>query len=96
MLSWRLLLQTGEPQYADLIERTLLNGILVSPREDGRAFYYANTLHQRTAGEAETADGELSERAEATLARAVVRGFVLPDECLPHAGEPSRLRGHIG
>ena len=66
MLSWRLLLRTGEPQYADLIERTLLNGIFVSPREDGRAFYYANTLHQRTAGEEETEAG-LSERAEATL-----------------------------
>ena len=66
MLSWRLLLRTGEPRYADLIERTLLNGIFVSPREDGRAFYYANTLHQRTAGEEETAAG-LSERAEATL-----------------------------
>ena len=66
MLSWRLLLRTGEPQYADLIERTLLNGIFVSPREDGRAFYYANTLHQRTAGAEETEAG-LSERAEATL-----------------------------
>ena len=66
MLSWRLLLQTGEPKYADLIERTLLNGILVSPRVDGRAFYYANTLHQRTIG-TENADGELSERAEASL-----------------------------
>lgn len=66
MLSWRLLLRTGEPQYADLIERTLLNGIFVSPREDGRAFYYANTLHQRTPGAEET-EAELSERAEATL-----------------------------
>ena len=66
MLSWRLLLQTGEPKYADLIERTLLNGILVSPRVDGRAFYYANTLHQRTVG-TENADEELSERAEASL-----------------------------
>ncbi|WP_354002945.1 glycoside hydrolase family 127 protein [Microbacterium elymi] len=66
MLSWRLLLRTGEPKYADLIERTLLNGILVSPREDGRAFYYANTLHQRTASTGESEAG-LSERAEATL-----------------------------
>ena len=66
MLSWRLLLSTGEPKYADLIERTLLNGIFVSPREDGRAFYYANTLHQRTA-DPEQADIGLSERAEATL-----------------------------
>ena len=35
MLSWRLLLQTGEPKYADLIERTLLNGMLVSPVRTG-------------------------------------------------------------
>jgi DUF1680 family protein len=66
MLSWRLLLQTGEGKYADLIERTLLNAVLVSPRADGRAFYYANTLHQRTLG-AMPAEDELSERAEATV-----------------------------
>ncbi len=66
MLSWRLLLQTGEPKYADLIERTLLNGVLVSPRADGKAFYYANTLHQRRRG-TEGAEGELSERAESSL-----------------------------
>jgi DUF1680 family protein len=66
MLSWRLLLQTGEGKYADLIERTLLNAVLVSPRADGRAFYYANTLHQRALGAAPEED-ELSERAEATL-----------------------------
>lgn len=50
MLSWRLLLQTGDEKYADLIERTLLNGILVAVREDGGAFFYTNTLHQRTPG----------------------------------------------
>ena len=50
MLSWRLLLATGEDKYADLIERTLLNNVLASPRADGRAFYYTNTLHQRTPG----------------------------------------------
>ena len=66
MLSWRLLLQTGAARYADLIERTLLNAFAVSPRADGRAFYYANTLHQREHG-AEPADDELSERAEASL-----------------------------
>jgi len=49
MLSWRLLLRTGESKYADLMERTLLNNILASPREDGRGFFYTNTLHQRTA-----------------------------------------------
>jgi hypothetical protein len=50
MLSWRLLLATGEDKYADLIERTLLNNVLASPRADGRAFFYSNTLHQRTPG----------------------------------------------
>jgi DUF1680 family protein len=66
MLSWRLLVQTGDARYADQIERTLLNAVLVSPRADGRAFYYANTLHQRAVGAA-TADDELSERAEASM-----------------------------
>lgn len=66
MVSWRLLLQTADPAHADLIERTLLNAVLVSPREDGRAFYYANTLHQRELA-SETHDDELSERAEANL-----------------------------
>lgn len=66
MLSWRLLVQTGDARYADQIERTLLNAVLVSPRADGRAFYYANTLHQRAAGAA-TTDDELSERAEASM-----------------------------
>ncbi|GAA1447862.1 glycoside hydrolase family 127 protein [Leifsonia poae] len=66
MLSWRLLLATGEAKYSDLIERTLLNAVLVSPREDGKAFYYTNTLHQRTLG-SEPVEDELSERAEASL-----------------------------
>ncbi|ROQ39782.1 hypothetical protein EDF46_1414 [Frondihabitans sp. PhB188] len=50
MLSWRLLLQNGDSAYADLIERTLLNNVMASPREDGRAFFYTNTLHQRVPG----------------------------------------------
>jgi hypothetical protein len=50
MLSWRLLLATGEARYADLIERTLFNVIATSPADDGRAFFYANTLHQRQRG----------------------------------------------
>jgi uncharacterized protein len=66
MLSWRLLLATGEDQYADLIERTLLNNVLASPRADGRAFYYTNTLHQRTPGEEPDQD-RLSHRAESRL-----------------------------
>ena len=47
MLSWRLLLATGDPRFADLAERTLYNVVATSPAEDGRAFFYANTLHQR-------------------------------------------------
>ncbi len=52
MLSWRLLLATGEPRYADLIERTLFNVIATSPAADGKSFFYANTLHQRSRGRA--------------------------------------------
>jgi uncharacterized protein len=66
MLSWRLLLSTGEDRYADLIERTLLNNVLASPRADGRAFYYTNTLHQRTPGQVPD-EQELSHRAESGL-----------------------------
>jgi uncharacterized protein len=50
MLGWRLLLATGDPRYADLIERTLFNVVATSPAADGRAFFYANTLHQRHRG----------------------------------------------
>ena len=66
MLSWRLLLATGQDKYADLIERTLLNNVLASPRADGRAFYYTNTLHQRTPGPTPD-EHQLSHRAEAGL-----------------------------
>ncbi len=50
MLAWRLLLAEGDPRYADLIERTLFNVVATSPSDDGRSFYYTNTLHQRTPG----------------------------------------------
>jgi hypothetical protein len=66
MLSWRLLLATGEDKYADLIERTLLNNVLASPRADGRAFYYTNPLHQRTPGLVPDED-QLVHRAESGL-----------------------------
>ncbi|PKQ26814.1 MAG: hypothetical protein CVT64_03770 [Actinobacteria bacterium HGW-Actinobacteria-4] len=49
MFSWRLLLATGNPRYGDFIERVLYNIIATSPAEDGRAFFYANPLHQRVA-----------------------------------------------
>lgn len=50
MFSWRLLLATGDPRHADLIERTLFNVVATSPGTDGTSFYYANTLHQRVPG----------------------------------------------
>lgn len=49
MFSWRLLLAQGNPEYADLIERTLFNVVATSPAASGEAFFYANTLHQRRA-----------------------------------------------
>ncbi|MDT0317753.1 glycoside hydrolase family 127 protein [Streptomyces millisiae] len=48
MLAWRLLLATGQPRFADLAERTLFNVVAASPAEDGRSFFYTNTLHRRT------------------------------------------------
>ena len=63
MVSWRLFLATGEVRYADLMERTFYNVIATSPRADGRAFFYANPLHQRVAGAAAD-DGQVSPRAE--------------------------------
>jgi uncharacterized protein len=78
MLSWRLLLAAGEDKYADLIERTLLNNVLASPRADGRAFYYANTLHQRTPGTVADDESQLSHRAETGL-----RGAWFDVSCCP-------------
>ena len=50
MLAWRLLLHTGEARYADVMERALFNVVATSPSAQGTAFFYTNTLHQRTAG----------------------------------------------
>lgn len=44
MWSWRLLLVTGNGRYADLIERSLYNGILSSPALDGKHYFYVNPL----------------------------------------------------
>ncbi|MEU5029594.1 glycoside hydrolase family 127 protein [Streptomyces milbemycinicus] len=66
MLSWRLLLATGEPRFADLAERTLFNVVATSPSEDGRAFFYANTLHRRRRGTVPATDVD-SPRAESSL-----------------------------
>jgi DUF1680 family protein len=48
MLAWRLLLATGEDRYADVIERILYNVVATAIEDDGRAFFYAHSLHQRT------------------------------------------------
>jgi DUF1680 family protein len=66
MFSWRLLLASGEAQYADLIERTLFNVVATSPSREGTAFYYSNTLHQREEGAVADPD-TASPRASASL-----------------------------
>ncbi|HSM45603.1 MAG TPA: beta-L-arabinofuranosidase domain-containing protein [Acidimicrobiia bacterium] len=66
MLSWRLLLATGEPRFADLAERTLFNVVATSPAPDGRAFFYANPLHQRRPGAIPDPDA-VSNRAASSL-----------------------------
>ncbi len=66
MVAWRLLLQSGRAEFADQIERTLYNVVATSPADDGRSFYYANTLHQRVPGEAADPD-VASARAQSSL-----------------------------
>jgi DUF1680 family protein len=48
MLAWRLLLATGDPRAGDLIERTILNGVLSGLGRDGTSFFYVNPLQRRT------------------------------------------------
>jgi DUF1680 family protein len=45
--SWRRLLATGDVRYADLIERTLLNGFLGGVSVSGDEFFYVNALQVR-------------------------------------------------
>ena len=66
MLSWRLLLATGEARFADLAERTLFNVVATSPAPDGRSFFYANPLHQRRPGVVPSPDF-VSNRASSSL-----------------------------
>lgn len=66
MFSWRLLLATADPRYADLIERTLLNVVATAPSGAGTAFFYANTLHQRRPG-TPAGDDQPSPRASAAV-----------------------------
>ena len=51
MWSWRMLLATGQGQYADLIERTLFNGFLSGIALDGERFFYVNPLLSNGLGE---------------------------------------------
>jgi DUF1680 family protein len=60
MLAWRLLLATGDPTCADVIERTILNGVLPAVDRGGTAFFYVNPLQRRTVRAA--ADAGAAER----------------------------------
>lgn len=46
--NWRMLLLDGGAQYADEIERGLLNAIAVSTAVDGKSYFYSNPLQLRT------------------------------------------------
>ncbi len=58
MLAWRLLLATGDGRYDDVVERILYNVVATAIGDDGRSFFYAHTLHQRTATAALAEDEE--------------------------------------
>lgn len=61
MLSWRLLLATGERRFADSIERTAFNAVLPGLAFDGTHFFYSNPLMRRSAG-AEVLEGPATTR----------------------------------
>jgi DUF1680 family protein len=44
MWNWRMLLGEGDVRYADLIERTLYNGMLAGVSLDGETYFYQNPL----------------------------------------------------
>lgn len=46
--AWRLLLASGDEQYADVIERTLFNAILPGVSLNGTEFFYVNPLQLRS------------------------------------------------
>jgi uncharacterized protein len=45
--AWRLLLATGDPRYADHIERLIYNGFGGAIAADGQRFFYVNPLQRR-------------------------------------------------
>ncbi|MQM24864.1 glycoside hydrolase family 127 protein [Glycomyces albidus] len=57
MTAWRLTLATGESHYGDMIERIAWNVLAGAVAPDGKAFFYANPLHQRTA-DPDPSDGD--------------------------------------
>ena len=95
MFSWRLLLDDGEPRYADLIERTLFNVVATSPSAEGTAFFYAHTLHQRVPGDVPAAGRDVP-AGVVVVAVALVRGLLLSAERRPHPCQPGRLRRDPG
>ena len=48
MLAWRILLATSDPDAADVIEHTILNGVLSGLSAEGTHFFYVNPLQRRT------------------------------------------------
>jgi DUF1680 family protein len=58
MLAHRLLLATGDTRYGDVVDRVLHNVIAAAVADDGRSFFYAHTLHQRTPAEVPPAEHE--------------------------------------
>jgi uncharacterized protein len=59
MLAWRLLLATGDPDCADVIERAVYNAVLPGVSLDGERFFYVNALQRRSRrAAAEPAEGE--------------------------------------
>jgi hypothetical protein len=47
MWNWRMLLATGNPRYADTLERSLYNGFLSGVSLDGQRYFYVNPLQSR-------------------------------------------------
>ncbi|MDR2973391.1 MAG: glycoside hydrolase family 127 protein [Propionibacteriaceae bacterium] len=68
MVNYRLLLASGQAQFADMVERTLFNVVAASPSVDGRSFFYANPLRQMVARDCSDS-GDVSARSS-TGARA--------------------------
>ena len=94
MLSWRLLLATGEEKYADLIERTLLT--TSSPRRPAPTGAPSSTRTRCTSASPGTVpdDGRGQPARRVRAARSLVRGLLLPDERRAHAGQRRPVLRH--